>query len=848
MKKITKFLDSVMGGIKRTCVAKALAVFAVASIAINANALAGNSVYTGIDKLPGISQDELFKHNIEFSKDADLKFPTETDKHFFLYNVKTGRFLNVGGYWGTHASLKEYGEPLAIVKSDKKDNNNGNAYYMQLVMDMNGTEGNFVGWVGVPNKDNHDVGVFVDRKSTDVIGWQLEPVTDDKKVDDVINTYRLYTYAHDQFNDKHIVWDTTKKYYLCSNMGATDVDVNCGAFSADDIAKYKDAGYDQWRFLSYEQIRQLQDDNADKMKDALELSFILKCSGFSRGDNDIKKWNTYNFDTKLPNDTENGFALYGLSKYYNYIAGSKTNPSESDIKTGSGIFQQTIKATWTNALPVTGYEFEGTTYKDLENYKLHLAKYYTASITNKRGIVYQDVEVITPGRYQIECKGYSTTKKASLFAGVLKSGQTDANQTMIGLAKKTTLNQVSNMSQDAQKTLHVLEHNVDYAGKNFYGSRQYINTVYVTVTEDDLTAGNGKAKIRFGIMVGDKNDANQDPEGDEWTVFDDFRILYAANLLTEDLILDENRDNLSYLVNCPTPMVNKTLHLNKSFTLDKWNSFILPVNLNKMQVLATFGANARLAKLTRLTDTGIEFTSVDLLDDDSKPAIEAYVPYIIFPRKGADKTEAYTANYLQKDQTKRLNINIPANHYVIGKVSMPSTTTEGVKANDWSNMDQTKWKWTSTVTGGNSQIKAYGTFARTFGKFNKYDETTGEYDKVTVEGMEDPILPDRPRLEHSYFFDKGNMYHSNGRPRGLLGFSCWFETTGAQKSLKFTLDGVTQSGTTGIEDILADYEQPVSRFANGIYNLNGQLVKQGNSTAGLPSGMYIVNGKKCIVR
>ena len=91
------------------------------------------------------------------------------------------------------------------------------------------------------------------------------------------------------------------------------------------------------------------------------------------------------------------------------------------------------------------------------------------------------------------------------------------------------------------------------------------------------------------------------------------------------------------------------------------------------------------------------------------------------------------------------------------------------------------------------------------------------------------------------------MYHSATRPRGLRGFSCWFETTGAQNSLQLTIDGVSQ-GTTGIEDILADYEQPVSRFANGIYNLNGQLVKQGNSTAGLPSGLYIVNGKKCIVR
>lgn len=533
-----------------------------------------------------------------------------------------------------------------------------------------------------------------------------------------------------------------------------------------------------------------------------------------------------------------------MSKYYNNIAGSKTIPNEKKFNLGD----KEIDPTWTDNFPKEGYDFDGIKCKNWEDYRRHLGKYYTASITNKRGIVYQDVVVTTPGRYQIECKGYSTTKKASLFAGVLKSGQTGANQTMIDEAKKTTLNQVSNMSQDAKDALHVLEHNVDYAGKNFYGSRQYINTVYVTVPADSINK-NGEATIRFGIMVGDdQNDKTPVTTGEgEWTVFDDFRILYAANNIEEDLILDEMRDNLTYLVNCPTPMENKTLHLNKTFTLDKWNSFILPVSLNKTQVLATFGANARLAKLTRLTDTGIEFTSVDLLDDDSKAAIEAYVPYIIFPRKGADKTEAYTANYLQNGQSP-LNIKIPANHYVIGKVSMPSTTTEGVKANDWSNMDQTKWKWTSTVTGGNSQIKAYGTFARTFGKFNKYDETTGEYDKVTVEGMEDPILPDRPRLEHSYFFDKGNMYHSNGRPRGLLGFSCWFETTGAQKSLKFTLDGVTQSGTTGIEDILADYEQPVSRFANGIYNMNGQLVKQGNSTAGLPSGMYIVNGKKCIVR
>lgn len=826
MKKITKFLDSVMGGIKRICVAKALAVFAVASIAINANALADNnqanddlSGITSVDQLVGISQEDLEKQQIIVTKgqEDNLTFPTDYAQHFFLYNVKTGRFLNVGGYWGTHVSLKEFGEPLAIVKGNHTLS--GKTFF-KLVMEMDGTEGKYVGWYGTPgdkNKDAADIGVFVDRWFADVFGWQLEKVPNDTQ-----NTYKLYTYTRNSSGN----WDTTndnKKYYLCSNKGSVDVDVNCGAFPSDKIKGDPEyAGYDEWRFLSYEQIRKLQEKRADNMKDALELSFKLRCPGFSRGDNDIKKWNTYNFKTKIGSATgsTDKFALYGLSKSYNYIAGDKTNTDENG---------------WTNTLPLTGYEFEGTKYKDLQSYRRHLGKYYTASITNKRGIVYQDVEISIPGRYQIECKGYSTTKKASLFAGVLKSD----NSTMINLAKKTTLNQVSNMSQDAQKTLHVSEKNVDYAGKNFYGSRQYINTVYVTVTKDDIDSG--KNKIRFGIMVGDQKDANV--EGDEWTVFDDFSILYAANNIEEDLILDEMRDNLSYLVNCPTPMENKTLHLNKTFTLDKWNSFILPVNLNKTQVLATFGANARLAKLTRLTETGIEFTSVDLLDDDSKPAIEAYVPYIIFPRKGADKTEAYTANYLQNGQSP-LNIKIAANHYVIGKVSMPLTTTEGVKANDWSKMD--KEKWTTTMIGGNDQIKAYGTFARTFDPEATQDDKDGTW---KFSDKKSTIIDGRDNLIGSYFFDNGNMYHSKKSPRGLRGFSCWFKMAeGAQKSLKFTLDGVTQSGTTGIEDILADYEQPVSRFANGIYNLNGQLVKQGNSTAGLPSGMYIVNGKKCIVR
>lgn len=822
MKKITKFLDSVMGGIKRTCVAKALAVFAVASIAINVNAQTTNehAVITGIDKLDGIPQEDLLTNAITFTKDEDLKFPTDSKYHFFLYNVKTGRFLNAGGYWGTHASLKEYGEPIAIVDAGTFKLNRKSFQKIKLVMEMHGTEGKFVGYPGVYDQTNPDRGVYVDRKSKEVFGWVLEPVTGEGKGN---NTYKLYTYCVNNYGNPV----TTKKYYLCSNKGQVDVDRNCEAYPESSLSEYK--GYDEWRFISYEQIHNLQEYNGDNLTDALELSFMLKCPGFSRGDNDITSWHTYNFKTGKSDVTgfTDGFALYGLSKYYNYIAGSETKPSE----------KKEDSPKWKNELSKTAYEFDGIEYAtndgDWDNYRRNLGKYYCASITNKRGIVYQNVDVTMEGTYKIECNGYSTTKKATLFAGVIDPG--NKNKMLNGSLNTTILNQTGDMSPTVQNELHISEKNMDYAGKSFY-SDNYYNSVNVTVPKDAIV--DGKATIRLGIMVG-YPETDTAVEGDEWTVFDKFRMLYASRTYEEDLILDEHRDNLNYLMDLK-PMKNKTLRLKKDFTLNKWNSFILPVNLTKKQVIETFGASARLAKLTNLTETGIEFTSVKLTGDN-ETALEAYVPYLIFPVKGADQTKAYTAKYEQNGTSTRLLVNIADNHYVIDKVSMP-LTAHG-KKNDFSKMDQEHW--TTTVTGGNKDIKAYGTFARTFGTKQIDNEEDGTY-TWTNDGSS--IIEGRENLIDCYFFDKGNMYHSATRPRGLRGFSCWFKMApGAQKTLKFTLDGVSQ-GTTGIEDILADYEQPVSRFDNGIYNLNGQLVKQGNSTAGLPSGMYIVNGKKCIVR
>ena len=810
MKKITKFLDSVMGGIKRTCVAKALAVFAVASIAINANAQIGVNPLVdieGLDGLAGMTTGDLKNAAVGYTDD----FPTDKNKILFLYNVKSGKFLTAGSYWGTHAAIADYGKPMCVEIETGLFYNT--TWYFRLDM-QTGTQhgqGNYLHWArplsetGVNEKDR---GVYVDRAKADGYGWKLEAVKGKT------GTYKLYTYPGSD--------TSVGKYYLCSYKGQVNADRSCEAYTADQIKANGLDGYDEWRFFTYQQIYTLQKEEADKMNKSLELSFKLKAPGFERGNKEITAWKTYSFMTN-----ESSQWRFGLEHLYN-----KTIKVVKDDN-------YDVRSFDTEGFT---YTFDGQLYKDNDDYRRNLAKYMCASATQVAGMIYQDVEVTLSGTYVIECKGYSTTKKAMLFAGVLDPNST-TNTMYSKHLYKTELNQVSGMTTDEQTALHISESekNMDYAGKAFLGSKKYLNQVSIVVPQDVFTDNPGKTiKIRLGVMIGNYG-STETPTVDEWTVFDDFRLLYASKTIDSDLILDQDRDNLHYLVNSNNLFKNKTLHLNKKFVLNKWNTFVLPVNLTRDQVWSAFGGTTRLAKLSNLTETAIEFESVDLTKlTDEEPAIVAYQPYIIFPVKDPGVTPKYTGNVTIINKLEK--VTIAANHYVIPKVTIPTKKDGDKEVSDWSYMSNDHWTTSKISTDG--KMMALGTFARTFG-----DATQDADGKWNITNK-DKIIDRRDDLKGSYFFDNGKMYLSKDRARGLRGFSCWFKPTtnnDTAPNAQLTIDGVSQ-GTTGIEDILADYEQPVSRFANGIYNLNGQLVKQGNSTAGLPSGMYIVNGKKCIVR
>ena len=573
--------------------------------------------------------------------------------------------------------------------------------------------------------------------------------------------------------------------------------------------------------------------NSIGFKSSLDLSFKLECPGFNRDNGKLDNWKT-----AVYKDGATGSFRFGLEKHY------KTDPSHglNDYK-GS----------------VTSYTFNRIEYKSMNDYQTHLGKYYCADIKHTRGAVYQVVHVDHGGSYVIECKAYSNTNKAKLFATLLQDkseNPTDYTKIVEGSLRETVVMQTANMSQTEQTNLHISEQNMDYAGKEFYGSHKYFNSVLVQVPE-------GGGNICFGVRVGSVKD--NDAGTNEWTVFDDFRLLYAGSTTSRDLILDEDKDNLNYLLDCTETYDDVVLHLNKkSFNnnINKWNTIVLPVDLNKDQFTQAFGANARLAELKTLTRTQIQFKTVTFADKGNNDVVlAAYVPYIIYPTKDLanERTSEYTAT-LHKTGTgsgiEEHKVTIAANHIDIPNVSLKRNDQNkndlfGLIKDTWS-LDlnhvklANKTEASEIVTDGT--LAAYGTFARTYGSIMKDDEqTTFTVDKGN------PIISGRDNLQYCYFFHEGKMVYAGDNVRGLRGFSVWFKpyknpTSGAATS-KFILDGIDY--TTDVERIMATEDSSIdSKFAKlGVFNLNGQLVRSGSTdVSGLPSGIYIMNGKKVFVK
>lgn len=548
-----------------------------------------------------------------------------------------------------------------------------------------------------------------------------------------------------------------------------------------------------WKLVTVQEYYDLFKNSPSDKTSPIDITFLLENPGFGYNKSDKSSW--------LTTGKEAHYLRFGVEDYYK-------KKTEAYYKDNVG-----------NEISFNDYLYQN-------------GKYFCADIKNKRNTeIHQWVTVDKAGWYIVRCNGFSNTNGlAKLFVNSLYTGKTAS----------TTLNP---LEADGPKNL--LE-----AGKVFYNNDKYENEVMIHLTTDDFLENMG------GILImGIKVEGDNKTYATDWTAFDNFRLLYAGESSNApDLVLDEDNPDLKYLTETIDEYKNCILHLNRSFELNKWNTLILPVDLTYGQMRYTFGDDVKLAKLYTLTPNSVRFKTVEC-DSDNDVMLEAFTPYIIKPTKEAGQNSAYTTPHLKKaanqnwlgdnegisyadEGIKRYTggkVSIDANHYDIPNVTLDRALLNTKLDNHWVS---------KTTTDADNKMVCKGTMAKTF-----YINKDGKGSFYEDEGEK------RDDLHGDYFMNKGIMYKvPSTKQYGLKAFRCWFEltkttdesinSTSPAKDVKLFINEI-EDETTGIGDIITDPAFAHAAYQyDGVYNLQGQLVRQGTSLEGLPQGIYIIKGKK----
>lgn len=705
--------------------------------------------------------------------------PNSPDGHkftFMLFNVGAQKFFNIGGSYGRHASLGDYGMYLWIFQNSNTEGAYNIRTLQNYTSDKKDNQDSYVQYI---DQDQYKPGIYLEcnpNDNTRNFGWIFEKA---KEYDENTNkVYKIHTYGN---------------RYLTAKPDDADGNL-CEATTETP----ENADYQVWKLITVAQYYELFDKSPSDLQSHIDATFLLQNPGFNYSKTNTAHWAT--------------FGRYANSNAVRYGV-------EGCYKKGTENY------------------YKGEQYNNTE-YLYENGRYFCADIKNshQNGIM-QTVTVTKPGWYIFRCNGFSNTKGlAKLFVTNYFNYEYN-NQTLVST---TPLNP---LEENGPKDL--LE-----AGKAFYNGR-YENQVMLHVSQDDIKNMGGMEFLHFGIKI--EGDVNT-PANGEWTAFDNFRMLYAGEYEAPSLVLDEDNPDLLYLTETMDEYKNTVLHLKRTFTLNKWNTIILPVSLNYGQMKRTFGDDVLLAKLYQLTSKSVRFKTVDC-KEDTDLMLEAFTPYIIKPTKNAGQNHSYTTPRLKKadnqfwlDKNEGItntedgvtrytsgNVTVAENHYDISGISLDRNLLN----------EKIDKHWVSTITTSASGKDMFckGTLAKT------YYIKDGKGYFYTDEGKQ------RDNLAGDYFLKDGTMYKvPNGQVYGLKAFRCWFElpntesgsgTTAPAKQVKLFINDIEENAT-GIEDVMADqlFAQPKNEKPDGIYNLNGQRLRNTNSLEGLPKGIYIVKGKK----
>lgn len=747
----------------------------------------------GVDKLFGIDPSSAICTNKGLAE-------TDGNKIVCLYNVGAKKFLSIGSKWGTHASLNVSPHSIYMIW-----NGSSQTYFLQSKVTGSST-GSYMGIF----KDKDGVnGVFMDRSENCAIRFE--------KAKDYSATNKVYLV---KINTAKPPFDQLGYLTAYPNDENKLCDYKT-SLATEGTPEYKNQ---EWKVITKNEYYLLFNTAPAYMKSPVDASFLITCPDFRVNDTDAAKWLIGG--ENLPDDVKSHvyFGDKKMYKTYNIIGNTKDDA-------------------WT-----------GRTEPHHQKY----GQYFYCYTKGLRGFnIYQDVKVHKGGWYLLRCNGFSTANSSE---NIKQNGNPLANLFITELDVQGNPNKdkysTATLNGISQADAETLGNTYEGAGigRAFFEGK-YENQVQICLDK----APNGKeitndnpVTLHIGFYV-DPTDKSK-VDANELTAVDEFKLLYAGPRRNPELILDEESTDLRYLTKATDEYKNSVLHLNRKLNDNMWNSLILPVDLTWGQMKRTFGDAVKVAKLAALTKNSVQFVTVEP-DSDDAVMVTAFEPYIVYPPYTQVKSAPYTVEHFytsagednsswlgtnyesSSDPNNRLTKTLEANHYDITMV-----TLDRKKLNEYVNTKT----WESTIkfdaTGdGHGKMVCKGTMAKT-------------YDKD--ENGKNKIISGRDDLNGDYFMYKGKLiqvpHNENGKQYsyGLKAFRCWFEldNSSTAKSISLLIDGVEDS-TTGIADIHGSTDcTSYKRGIEGVFNINGQMVRRSCSLEGLPKGMYIVNGKKIIIR
>lgn len=300
----------------------------------------------------------------------------------------------------------------------------------------------------------------------------------------------------------------------------------------------------------------------------------------------------------------------------------------------------------------------------------------------------------------------------------------------------------------------------------------------------------------YGILL--RNDADGDGTPDTEMPSEDCKhdIVFDEDVHISDKSEKRYKDNL-------------TMYFKRTFVPGKWNSVILPVNLTKQQFVEAFGETAKLSEASKVyQDEKSLVIGFKAVEEGQTVYLQANKPYIIWV------DQATVAAHQNKTFTTTDAGSITGEIYMVDK-----TQVDGVS---YTYNEATALKPVSeTFAIGEGIDASWGLTGLQF---------QGGYDNHQSLAIGD------------YGWNEGNLYHLR-KAHTMKGYRCWLTPTWASASQSQTTlsFGFGQGELTGVETATSAGQQGELK----IFNLQGQRL---SSLDGVQPGIYIVNGKKMVVK